>query len=955
MNKTFYNINTISHYSLLSSSLSLDDIIFFAKKNNQTHVVLTDWNLMGCYEFYFKAKQNELTPVIGLNYLYKNSHYLFIAKNNQGFHNLLKLNSKTNLNKEFNINDLINDCYVIHISGEHHLKSNNYYSHKELAYNLANTLNEQDFIIINILEAIKDERKLKEIENNQSHYLINTEKAMQLFDKKQIELTHDLIVSCNWILEPIKPRLAKFSNKNNFNSKTYLYEQCIEGLKNKVSNNKQTVAKKYVERLNYELSVIDEMGYNDYFLIVADFVNYAKNNDILVGPGRGSAAGSLVSYCLNITDVDPIKYNLIFERFLNISRKSLPDIDIDIMDTRRQEVIDYIFDKYGPDKTSYIMTLQRIKAKMAIRDVGRILDIDLKIIDKITKLISSEQEENLKLCYDDDKFKIFIKEYPDLFEYANKIINIPRQVSTHAAGIIISDKSLDEYIPVQTGIDQWQLTGVTMDYLETLGLFKMDILGLRNLSIINDVLELIKINKSVNVDLSKIDLDDQKLFDDLSSGNTIGIFQLESPGMRNTIMKIKPKSVEDISICSALFRPGPQSLIPEFVKTREKKIEPKYLNEDLKKTFEPTLGFCIYQEQVIELIRSVTNFSLAEADIFRRAISKKQEELFIKMKESFNKAAQANGYSLSESNKIYDFILEFANYGFNHSHSLAYSFISYQMMYLKYYYPLEFYLVLLIHGDSTKNNLYISQAKKKMIKIYNVSILNSQISFSIFNNGIMFGFSNIKGIGNEIAKKIIAIREQYKFQSWNEAISILSRQSINRKTIELLIKVGAFEEFEVDRNFLLLNLEEIISKSSISIENHNVFDINISNDYIPMSEIEKAQYEYELLSYTFSNDQFNNVFDKYKAQYELKKLNDTDSTNQSNNLIYIKNLKERMTKYAKKMCFIEFSESDVDFSCASFSENIFSKLNVNEYAVVKLKKTNDNKIQLADVIATFKE
>ncbi len=952
MAENFQSICNLSSYSLLSSCLSLDDIINNAIKNNHEHAILTDTNLFGSMEFYHKCKVKNIKPIVGLIFNHDDGEYLIIAKNNDGFQEIIKLNSLQTLQKEYEPEKILtSNCFVIHLSGKFSIKNANTYDMKEFAIIKACCLSKDDQIVINALDAIKNERKLNEYNNNESviNYILSNEEASKIFTNTQIKANSDLLQQCNWELPGFKQKLAIFKVPDGYTQESYLKQLCLEGLKQKVAVN-GNVDKSYVDRLMYELDVIHNMGYDNYFLIVSDFVKFAKSKDIRIGPGRGSAAGSLVSYCLDITEIDPIKYGLIFERFLNSSRKSLPDIDIDVMDTRRQELIDYIFSKYGADNTSYIMTLQKIKAKMAIRDIGRILDIDLKIIDKITKVITPEEEEDLNKCKENKNLKIALKEHPLLFELAKKIINIPRQVSTHAAGIIIADQPLYNYIPVQLGIDQWHLSALTMDYLESLGLFKMDILGLKNLSIISDVLEKIWIQQGKRVDIKNIDLDDPNVYDELCKGNTIGVFQLESNGMRNTVMKIKPRCLEDISICSALFRPGPQALIPDFVKTREGKLEPKYLNDIIKPTFEPTLGFCIYQEQVIELIRSVTNFSLAEADIFRRAISKKKEELFEQMRDDFFNAAVKNNYSEVDANDIYNFILEFANYGFNHSHSLAYSMISYQMAFLKYYYPLEFYATLLEHGDSSKNSLYISQVKQNKINIKNVSISKSKSSFSIEDGGILFGLGNIKGIGSEASKKILEVREQYSFTKWDETISVLSRQGVNKRTIELLIKAGAFDEFGKDRNFMIHNYDEIVNKSNIYIDGAQLFDFNLDNDYEPLTEKEKEEFEYELLGYTFSNNEWANMFEKYKEQYDLKSSSETDSSNE-NYLIKIKKLKKTVTKFNKDMCFIEFSEHDVNYRCASFSETIFNNLEVNKYAVVKLKGIGTEKVQLLSVVS----
>ncbi|MGL4950363.1 MAG: DNA polymerase III subunit alpha, partial [Mycoplasma sp.] len=818
MSIKFHNIYVHSYFTLLESTLSIDEIIENSIKNNLQYAILTDKNLYGSIEFYFKAKSKWINPIIGLDYIKDNARYLLIAKNNSGYHNLMKIHSYQNMNKKLDATKHLSDLFVIHLSGDNLFCNEDVLSIDKCAINLVTSDDAKKTKLLKILKAIKTEQKFSDINDSfENSYFLDINQATKIFSKDQIEMNEKIISNCQWSIEESINRLPKFKTPNNFDAKIYLENLCVNGLSKKL-NRKDQMPKIYLDRLFYELDIINKMGFNDYFLIVQDFVNYAKSNKILVGPGRGSAAGSLVAYSLDITEVDPIKNNLIFERFLNPERKSLPDIDIDVMDTRRQELIDYIFNKYGPANTSYIITFQYIKAKMALRDVGRMLSIDIKIIDKISKLLTPELENDLSLCKEHYTTKSLYEENEELFQMAQLLIGVPRQISTHAAGIIIADKELSEYVPVEPGIDEWQLSQYTMEHLEKLGLFKIDILGLKNLSIMKEVVDLIKDTQGIEIDLHTIDMNDQKLFAEMSKANTIGIFQLESPGMSNTLRKIKPKSIEDISITSALFRPGPQAFINDYAKTRDNLLEPKYINDAIKPFLEPTLGFCVYQEQVIEIIKNVANFTTSDADIFRRAISKKDGEIFKQMEGKFLKGALSNKMSEAEAKKIYDYLVDFGNYGFNHSHSLAYSYISYQMMYLKYYYPLEFHLVLLRYSDSSniKNNLYISELKKYSVPIFNVSIMNSNSNFSVHNKGVIFGFSNIKGFGQQITNKIIEARNEYKFTGWKDSISILGNiGGIGKKVLETLILCGAYDEFGMDRNFILKNIDEIIEKGNI--------------------------------------------------------------------------------------------------------------------------------------------
>jgi DNA polymerase-3 subunit alpha len=538
--------------------------------------------------------------------------------------------------------------------------------------------NKGDVKYLKALMAIGSDQQLSTFDSQHDYddkYMLNEEQAQHKFTQVALKNLEQLINTCLWEIT-LNKNINFIKYDHDVPSHLLLQTKCRDGLKQKLNSPNAPV--KYIERLKKELQIIDQMHFNDYFLVVQDYVNFAKRNGILVGPGRGSAAGSLVAYVLGITDIDPIEHDLIFERFLNPSRQTLPDIDIDFMDNRRNEIVEYLFNRYGINHVAHIITFQRMKAKMAIRDAGRILGIELPIINNISKLISMQYDLDLvSAIADNDALMAFSNKYEELFDIAKKILNFPRQIGLHAAGVVITDTLIDDVIPVQSSTDGVSATQYSMEYLEPLGLIKMDILGLVNLTTINETIKLIKVEQSKSVDLSKINLHDKKVFEQLANGNTVGIFQLESPGMRNLIMKIKPTSIEDISITSALFRPGPQKNIPEYLKNKAHPEDIKYLNDDFKEVLSSTYNIIIYQEQVIEIVQRVAGFTLAEADLFRRAISKKNADKLAQLQKQFIEGGKKNKYSESELNKIFDFVYEFANYGFNHSHSLAYSYISY--------------------------------------------------------------------------------------------------------------------------------------------------------------------------------------------------------------------------------------------------------------------------------------
>ncbi len=942
-----------SYYSLLESCVSIDDLIAISKLNKNKFILLVDKNMSSCIEFYFKCQQNNLIPIIGLEVNYLDNHFILIAKNNTGYCNLLRISSFDKTNKDYQLENYCQDLIVILKKGNLKINIKDFYLISELAINDVYYLKPKDIKTYKSLISIKNEINYYDCKVQENNYFLTYDEALVKFDKNLIDKTYQVLSQCNWKLNNNEIKLAQYETPNNINSQQWLKELCVSGLRKKLNLLDGFISKKYADRLAYELEIINRMKFNDYFLIVQDFVQYAKKHQIMIGPGRGSAAGSLVAFALDITTIDPIVNNLYFERFLNPERISLPDIDIDVMDTKRQMLIDYIFNKYQLNNTCYIAAFQRIKAKMAIRDVGRVLGIELKIIDKISKLISLDFDDNLMQAIDNNQdLKVFYRQYPELFDIAHSLINIPRQVSTHAAGIIISNKAIYEDVAIQKGIDDWNLSQISMEYIEKIGLIKIDILGLKNLSIIATILEMIKNNHHQEIDLNKIDLNDQKLFNEITKANTIGIFQLESHGMRNTLKKVKVNSIEDISIVSALFRPGPQAMINNYVKTKSGELKPHYINEQIKPILEPTLGFCIYQEQVIELIKSVGGFSAGQADILRRAISKKKEELILTTKNNFLTGALQNGYSNEQALAIFNYLLEFANYGFNHSHSLAYAYISYQMMFLKYYYPLEFHLSLLKFGDNSfdKISSYILEAKRFGIKIYNVSIVDSEVNFSAYQKGIIFGLSNIKGIGYEIAKKIIATRVETKFDDYVSTIVNLSA-SINKKTIEILIKVGAFDIFNVDRLFLLNNLDEIIENGSFKNDNADfLFGLNLKEDNLKMDELTKSNYEYQYLGFSFSNNIWQQNFQAYSQQYCLQDFDLKTITENKNYLIYVNSIRQITTRFGSPMLFVKFNTNMINYELVCFDSNLIKKIKPNQYLIVNFSINKKSNLKLLNII-----
>lgn len=862
-----FSLNTKSSYSLLNSLLSVENIIAQALLNKQESVSLIDDNVLyGAIEFYDLALANNLKPILGIEFEFANAKIVLIAKNYLGFQIIMKISSLIMMNKTVQLADFLSDdLFIIRTKGDFFINHPNFYTNDPdfknfVAVHEARYKKPEDYKFLKVVNAIANENKLEsnKIQNfyDTEFCYLNDQEIRDKFLEHGCNNLEKIINDCNLLIPKNDINILEYAKKEHQNSAELLKELCYNGLKSRgISSDNEL----YWQRLEYELDVIITKGFADYFLIVQDFISYARSQNILVGPGRGSAAGSLVSYSLKITQIDPIKYDLFFERFLNPERQSMPDIDIDIMDTKRDLVIDYIFQKYGEDHVGHIITFSTIKAKMAIRDVGRVFGIPVQIVDKIAKSISNEFDLNiLAAVKSNPNLQNYYLQFKELFDCANQIIGLPRQISTHAAGVVISNKKLVEIVPIQTGLNDHNMVQYSMNFLEELGLIKIDLLGLKNLTILDSIVKLIAFRYDKIIDLAKIDYDDKKVFEMLASGQTTGVFQLESPGMRKMIKKIQPQSIEDISITSAIFRPGASAHADQFILNKQKNIIPEFMSKEVTQILAPTYGVIIYQEQIIQLVQAVAKFDAQKADMFRRAISKKSSQEIIELKNEFINSAITNGYTSPQAEEFFGFMLDFASYGFNHSHSLAYSFISYQLAYLKYHYPTETICVLLSLGDTSpeKLSLYLAEAQSRSINIKLPDINLSNTSFVIDKNDIYFSFTSIFGFGLEKSKKIVNLRNQQPNQKFKDAISaivILFNNGISIKLLESLIKVGAFDDFKISRAYLLFNLETLCdSKRNMIDENGKfLFDLNLQQ---PPSESVKLYgvWEQELLGISLS-------------------------------------------------------------------------------------------------------
>ena len=679
-----------------------------------------------------------------------------------------------------------------------------------VATNDCHYINADDWEAHDILLCIQTGKKVSD-ENRMryeggQYYVKSEEEMRQLFPyaPEAIENTHKIAERCNVEIEFGVTKLPRFDVPDGYDSWGYLNHLCDEGFALRYPDDDGTLR----ARLDYELGTIKSMGYVDYFLIVWDFINFAKSHGIAVGPGRGSAAGSIVAYCLKITDIDPIRYQLLFERFLNPERVSMPDIDVDFCYERRQEVIDYVVEKYGKDQVAQIVTFGTLAARGVIRDVGRVMDLPYSLCDQVSKMVPAElnitldlalqKNPELKALYESDE------QVKKLIDMSKRLEGLPRHTSMHAAGVVISRTSIDEYVPLSRGADGTIVTQFTMTTLEELGLLKMDFLGLRTLTVIQDAVKMIEKDYGVKLDLEHIDYDDKKVMDSLGTGKNEGVFQLESGGFKTFMKELKPTTLEDIIAGISLYRPGPMDFIPKYLKGKNDPASITYTCPQLEPILKPTYGCIVYQEQVMQIVRDLAGYTLGRSDLVRRAMSKKKAAVMAKERQNFVygnaeegvKGCIANGIDEKTANQIYDDMTDFAKYAFNKSHAAAYAVVAYQTAFLKFYYPKEFMAALMtsVMDNTTKVSEYILACRNMGIPILPPDINEGYSGFSVSGNGIRYGLSAIKSVGRAVVDVIIAERENGGlFNSLDDFVSRMSNKEVNKRTLESFIKSGALD------------------------------------------------------------------------------------------------------------------------------------------------------------------
>ncbi|MCM8804349.1 MAG: DNA polymerase III subunit alpha [Candidatus Omnitrophica bacterium] len=925
--KKFVHLHLHTEYSLLDGMCRIEQVTKIANRMGMSSLSITDHGTMaGAIKFYTTCIENGIKPIIGsemyiapktrfdkknIENRISSFHITLLAKNNNGYKNLMKLSSlsylegfyyRPRIDKEILAkysNGLIGLSGCLHGEINWYLKNDDFQKAFEIAGIYSEIFGKDNFYLELMYLGLEEEKKIipqmlelskkigiKVVATNDCHYLnkedsfahevllcIQTsskiedqdrfkfqtnqiyfkspEEMIKLFTDipESIDTTIEISEKCNLTIDFDKYFLPKFKVPENKTTDEYLEELIKNGLKEKfgieINNFDEKNENEIIKRVSYEFKIIKQMGFSGYFLIINDFVNEAKKRGIRVGPGRGSAAGSLVAYLLGITQINPISYNLIFERFLNPERISLPDIDIDFCDRRRDEIIEYIKNKYGENNVCQIGTYGTMQARAVVRDVGRALGFSYSEVDRIAKLITHEYGQTLKeevnsnpeirmLIESDEKIK-------QLFNISLKLEGLARHPSIHPAGIVITENNVDEYVPLFKGPNGEIATQYEFECIEKIGLLKIDILGLKTLSVIEDTLNLIK--KRKKVEIKEFPINDEKTYQLLSKGETVGVFQLESEGMRNLLKEIQPQKFEDIIAVLALYRPGPMKsgMVKEYIERKKDPTKIKYDHPILKPILESTYGVILYQEQVIQIANKLSNFTMGEADILRKAMGKKVPSEMEKMREKFVKGAISNGVKKEIAEKIFENISKFAGYGFNKSHSAGYAFLSYQTAYLKANYPLEFMTSLLNSeiGNTDKIKEYIEECEKMNIWILPPDLSESDEKFKILGNDIIFALSAIKNVGSAAIKSIIESRKEGNFISLYDFCERVNLRSVNKKVIESLIKGGAFDYLGIPRSQLFAMIDDAIEHGNKmqKVKDVNHFEIFSSKEIRKLTPI----------------------------------------------------------------------------------------------------------------------
>ena len=964
-------LHVYSGYSLLKSGLKIDQYLDAAKKMGLTTVGISDFaTFTGAPVIFHEAEKRGLKVVLGEDLIIENLLFSFFVLNETGYQNLLKLSLE--VEKGNNLKDIIleyNEGLAIVLSTNNDsLKQSliseedtfarklakltrgfsNFYlglevteetsyiqtirefafshGYKLLAFPSIKYVKKEDAIVLEMMKAIdtKEVLEIRSLEGNE--YLKTPEEISKLYTEEEITNIDELISQVNFKFVKPRGKLISWIDITGEKGDDALARLAKEGL---IAKGKTSL--EYNSRLKFELKTIKDMGYSDYFLIVKDYIDFARNNRIAVGPGRGSASGSLVSYALGITVPDPLQYNLLFERFLNPARQTMPDIDVDFSDIHREDVVAYIRHKYGSNHVARIQAVQTLGAKAALNDVGRIFNYEKHDIELFTKLIKDEGEDKdtLRDIYKKNKtFRDLVnsdKYYLEIVSLASKIEGLPRQGSLHAVGIVLNAEPLEGVIPLSNAFDGGYVEQFEKDYIEEQGFLKMDILALRNLTIVEDCLALLS-EKGIKIDRDEIPYEDPAAIKVIASGKTMGLFQLESAGMRNAIKVLKIKSFEDVVQLLALYRPGPMDSINEFAKKKNSGLKPKYLSPVLEEILAPTYGTIVYQEQIMQIAAKMAGFSLGEADSFRRAVSKKDSKKLESLRSSFVKGAIAKGYKQDEATNVFNLIDKFANYGFNRSHSLVYAIFTCRMAYLKAHYPREFYASILSNASSTEFNNTIAEMKALKIKVKCPDINKSGRYFKLEGDNILFPITSIRGVSGVTANNIETERTFGEFKDLFDFVIRMKKYRFSDAQLMSLIDGGAFDSIEPSRASLRLNIPNALSYAGALLDDQGL--VSIDPSFLPKPTLIRT--EDDLLDNL--NREFNALglmvsgspLDAYRAKIKSLKAISLEEINTSTGDVkvvgIIKNIKKITTKKKQQMAYITVYDDTLELELTVFPE-----------------------------------
>lgn len=924
-------------YSLLKSLIKVDDYVSYGINHDLNMLGILDNNLCSSHIFYELCKKNSIKPIIGLDIIVDNYHIFLYPRNYDGLVNLFRLTNLDNISIS-TLNDYqdnvicilpIQSSELFEVVSKIFDKVFVSYSNKEEEINASLITNDTIFIndtrvidaknakYINYLNLINDNKKLGDIE------LVNyNNKVLKIEDKDTSNLT-DLI-------DIEFPNGEKYIPV--FDSKTdsveYLKTLSYRGLEKRLNGK---VTPQYKERLDYELKVIIDMGFTDYFLIVFDYVRFAIKNNIFVGVGRGSAAGSLVAYSLGITWIDPLKYDLLFERFLNPERITMPDIDIDFEDERREEVVNYVREKYGENRVAKIIAFGTMAAKDVLRTVAKINNVDELTINSLLKLISSKKTLKENLTEEVTSLLNRNSILKKVYEESLPLEGLKKHITIHAAGVVICSDDLTNHLPLMTSNGE-VLTGYPKEELEELGILKMDFLSVKNLTIMSDCLKSIK-EDNIDININNIPLDDKKVYELFSKADTVGVFQFESNGLKDFLVRLKPNRFDDLVMALAIYRPGPMQYIDSYINRKHGKEKVVIPDESLRYILEPTYGILVYQEQIMEILKCMAKFSYAEADIIRRAISKRKVKEIESIKEKFITNSINNGYSEEVTNTVYEWILKFAGFGFNKSHSVAYAFIAYQMAYLKVYYKDYYYINLLnsnISGEA-KTKEYIEEAKRCGISILKPDINLSQNKYSKESDGIRLPLRVIKGVGSSSSDAIISARGDKPFTDFFDFIARSYGFNVNKKTLENLILAGVFDAFGYNRATLLKNISSSITYAEL------IHDLDASLVNKPEMVMESEIPEFDLMQHEL--DLFGFYVSTHPASKYTKVMKQIDIASNFNKIVktvvLVEKIKVIKTKKNKDMAFLVGSDETTSNEFILFDNLNISEINVGDLLLIE--------------------